>query len=60
MSTSANLSGYPAPGNFNDIDMAIKKAVDYIVEFSREDERIAAPSTVVKLDGTGKIIILRP
>jgi L-threonylcarbamoyladenylate synthase len=60
VSTSANLSGYPAPGNFNDIDMAIKKAVDYIVEFSRDDERIAAPSTVVKLDGTGKIIILRP
>lgn len=60
VSTSANLSNYPAPGNFGDIDIAIKKGVDYVVEFSRDDKKIASPSTVVSVDAKGKIIILRP
>jgi len=60
VSTSANLSGYPAPGNFYDVDIAIKKGVDYVVEFSRDDQKIASPSTVVTVDANGKIILLRP
>jgi len=32
VSTSANLSGYPPPSIFNDIDMAIRNGVDYVVE----------------------------
>ncbi|MGB4883779.1 MAG: L-threonylcarbamoyladenylate synthase [Ferruginibacter sp.] len=60
VSTSANLSGYPAPGNFYDVDIAIKKGVSYVVEFSRDVQKIASPSTVVTVDAKGKINILRP
>ena len=60
VSTSANLSGYPAPANFNDIDIAIKMAVDYVVQYRQDDLTEALPSTIVKLNADGSIIILRP
>ncbi|MFZ1528468.1 MAG: L-threonylcarbamoyladenylate synthase [Ferruginibacter sp.] len=59
VSTSANLSGYPPPGNFGDIDIEIKKAVDYIVQHLQDDTSLATPSTVVTVDNKGEIIILR-
>lgn len=59
VSTSANLSGYPPPGNFGDIDIEIKRGVDYVVQHLRDDTSIATPSTVVTVDEKGEIIILR-
>src|SRR6187455_3504263 len=37
VSTSANISGYPAPAIFQDIDIIIKNGVDYIVQHRQDD-----------------------
>lgn len=60
VSTSSNISGYPPPANFRDIDIEIKNGVDYIVRHRQDDVAIAKPSTVVTIGEDGKIIILRP
>jgi len=59
VSTSANISGIPAPGNFKEISEEIKKGVDYIVKHRQEDESPAQPSAVIKWEN-GNVIILRP
>ena len=60
VSTSSNISGYPPPAFFEDIDMEIKNGVDYIVQHRRDDLTPAAPSTVIKLAKDGSILVLRP
>lgn len=60
VSTSSNISGYPAPALFEDIDAEIKSGVDYIVQHRQEDRTPSAPSTVIKLSNDGSIHILRP
>lgn len=60
VSTSSNISGYPPPAFFPDIDIEIKNGVDYIVQHRQDDLIAAMPSTVVKLGKDGKIIIIRP
>jgi L-threonylcarbamoyladenylate synthase len=59
VSTSSNISGYPPPVFFEDIDSQIKSGVDYIVQYRREDLTPASPSTVIKLGADGKVQILR-
>lgn len=60
LSTSANLSGQPAPALFPEIDKEILKTVDYVVEHRRNDNVPAAASTIIKWMGSGKFTILRP
>ncbi|MEO6638075.1 MAG: L-threonylcarbamoyladenylate synthase [Ginsengibacter sp.] len=60
VSTSSNISGYPPPSFFEDIDYEIKNGVDYIVQHRRDDMTPALPSTVIKLNKDGKVILLRP
>ncbi len=60
VSTSSNISGYPAPSYFQDIDIAIKNGVDFVVQHRQDDLTIAAPSTVVKLADDGSILVIRP
>lgn len=59
VSTSSNISGYPPPAFFMDIDIQIKSGVDYIVQHRQDDLTPSAPSTVIKLDNEGGIQILR-
>ncbi|MEO6330606.1 MAG: L-threonylcarbamoyladenylate synthase [Ginsengibacter sp.] len=59
VSTSANISGNPAPLIFNDIDAEIKKGVDYIVQHRQSDFRVAKPSAIIKLNKEKKIITVR-
>lgn len=59
VSTSSNVSGYPPPAVFPDIDIVIKNGVDYIVQHRQDDLHSAAPSTVLKINEEGEIIILR-
>jgi L-threonylcarbamoyladenylate synthase len=59
VSTSANISGYPAPGIFDDVDMAIKNGVDYIVQHRQDDLTEATPSAIVKLNADGSLSIIR-
>ena len=60
VSTSANISGYPAPAIFEDIDIEIKNGVDYIVQHRQFDLTTAIPSAIVKLNADGSLTIIRP
>jgi L-threonylcarbamoyladenylate synthase len=60
VSTSANLSGAPSPGKFADISPVIKTGADYVVNYRQDDDSDARPSSIVKWNGNGKVIILRP
>jgi L-threonylcarbamoyladenylate synthase len=60
VSTSANISGYPTPGLFSDIDIIIKNGVDYVVQYRQDDDQPATPSTIIKINGDGNIEIIRP
>lgn len=60
VSTSSNISGYPAPGVFSDIDILIKDGVDYIVSHRQEEEVPGIPSTVIKMNDDGGYEVLRP
>lgn len=59
VSTSANVSGQPSPQNFSEISEDIKSAVDYIVDYRREETTQAKPSSIIKLDKGGVIKIIR-
>lgn len=59
VSTSANISGYPSPLVYNDIDIKIKKGVDYIVQHRQEDMTPSNPSAIVKLNKDGSFTVIR-
>ncbi len=58
VSTSANISGEPAPAFFYDISEEIKTGVDYIVQYRQQDASPKEPSSVIKWEN-GKITVLR-
>ena len=60
VSTSSNVSGYPTPGLFSDIDIQIKNGVDYVVKYRQEDDQAVSPSTIIKINDHGNIDIIRP
>jgi len=59
VSTSANYSGSIAPGNYAEIDKALKEEVDYICEYKRNEEKLNTPSVIITYDEEGQIEILR-
>lgn len=59
VSTSANISGQPSPGNFSEISEEIKSAVDYIVTYRQDDRSHPSPSGIIKLEKGGVIKIIR-
>lgn len=60
VSTSANISGLPAPKIFAEISELIINAVDYTVNYRREDNKIAEPSAVIRWNKDGSHTVLRP
>ena len=60
VSTSANISGQPAPTNFNEISDEIKQAVDYVVTYRQDDPYQPSPSSVIWIGEGGVRKILRP
>ena len=60
VSTSANISGYPTPLCFADISLDIKEGVDYVVKHRQEETSMQIPSSIVKWDEDGNLIIIRP
>jgi|WetSurMetagenome_2_1015567.scaffolds.fasta_scaffold35324_4 L-threonylcarbamoyladenylate synthase len=58
VSTSANFSGSPSPGNFTEIEQGILIKADYVVKYRQDDRGISKASPVIKVnpDGTFKII----
>lgn len=59
VSTSANISGEPTPHNFNEISDEIIHAVDYVVEYRREEESKAEPSAIIKIGKGGQVKVIR-
>ena len=59
VSTSANISGYPPPAIFSDIDTVIKNGVDYIVQHRQDDLNIAVPSSIIRWNKDGIPTIIR-
>lgn len=59
VSTSANISGEPSPRFYNEISETVKNAVDYIVNYRRNDHTPASPSSIIKLGLRGEIQIIR-
>jgi L-threonylcarbamoyladenylate synthase len=59
VSTSANVSGQPAPGNFSDISDEIIRLVDYAVHYRRQEKRISTASSIIRLGEGGIIKVIR-
>ncbi len=59
VSTSANISGSPNPGNFSEIEDDIIIEADYVVRWRQNDYTRSVPSTIYKVNDRGGIIIIR-
>lgn len=59
VSTSANLSGEPAPELFEQVSPVIRMGVDYVVKYRQDDHQRGEPSSVIKYEH-GKATIIRP
>lgn len=59
VSTSANVSGNPAPALFHEIREEIIAGVDYAARFRRDDMSRRRPSGIVKVTNDGKITVIR-
>lgn len=60
VSTSANISGNPAPSSFKTIESGLLQKVDHVVDWRQNENTPSSPSSIVKLDKDGRAIILRP
>jgi L-threonylcarbamoyladenylate synthase len=58
VSTSANISGMPAPKTFKEISPEIIKGVDYVVNLYR-DKVCKNPSTIIKLSLDNQVKVIR-
>ena len=59
VSTSANISGAPAPRCFSEISEEIKKAVDYICTSRQDEPPTQTASSIIKLGAGGEVTIIR-
>jgi L-threonylcarbamoyladenylate synthase len=60
VSTSANISGRPAPAHFAEIETEIRQGVDYIVQYRQDDTAPKQASAVVKWNKDGSFATIRP
>ena len=60
VSTSANISEYPPPLCFTDIDSVIINGVDYVVKYRQDDIEPRKPSSIIKWEKDGTLSIIRP
>ena len=59
VSTSANISGKPAPGTFDEISGEIRAAVDYVVNWRQDDRQPATASSIILLNMDGSYVKIR-
>ena len=59
VSTSANISGQPAPRCFSEISEEIKAAVDYICTSRQNEPPTQTASSIIKLGAGGEVTIIR-
>jgi L-threonylcarbamoyladenylate synthase len=60
VSTSANISGHPAPAIFGEIEEEIRQGVGYIVRYRQDDTAPKRPSAVMKWNKNGTATTIRP
>ena len=60
VSTSANVSGEPAPLVYTCISKEIIDQVDHVVNYQREEIQEFKPSRIIKLNENGEFNIIRP
>lgn len=58
-STSANVSGQPTPGFFDEINAEITEAVDLVIDWEQELRTKKKPSTIMKLAPGGQFSFIR-
>jgi L-threonylcarbamoyladenylate synthase len=59
VSTSANVSGQPAPILFSAIRPEIINSVDYVVNYRRDDKQTFQPSGIIQVGKGGLIKVIR-
>lgn len=59
VSTSANISGEPAPSIYPEIPDAIRSKADYIVGWRHEEKNPAQPSSIVRIEPGGDLTVIR-
>lgn len=59
VSTSANISGQPSPRFFREISENVKRQVEHIVHWRRQDETPAQPSQIIRWRGDGNFEFIR-
>ncbi|RBL91921.1 L-threonylcarbamoyladenylate synthase [Chitinophaga flava] len=59
VSTSANISGQPSPGSFQDISPEIINGVDYVVKYRQEETAFGVASRIIRIGKDGSIAIIR-
>lgn len=60
VSTSANISGQPAPRIFREIEPSVIEGVDYVARYRRDDtDTRVSPSGVIKIGSGGLFKIIR-
>jgi L-threonylcarbamoyladenylate synthase len=58
VSTSANVSGTPAPALFKEVDKVIINGVNYVVTYRQSDSSTTSPSSIIKWEN-GKVEVIR-
>ncbi len=59
VSTSANVSGEPSPKSFAEVSDKIKERVDYVVQWRQDEDVESRASRIIKVDESGKQIVIR-
>lgn len=59
VSTSANISGEPQANSYSEVSDEIKNSVDHIVNLRQDEQTMSKSSTIIKLDASGLINIIR-
>jgi L-threonylcarbamoyladenylate synthase len=59
VSTSANVSGMPAPQSFSEISKTVIEGVDYVVDTKYAGKMTGKPSSIIKIGLSGEVKIIR-
>jgi L-threonylcarbamoyladenylate synthase len=59
VSTSANISGEPAPAFFSAVDGRVRQGVDYIVQHRQDDRTPKQPSSIVRWNRDATVTVIR-
>ena len=59
VSTSANKAGQATPAVYSEVDAAIVRGADHVVNWRQDDATRTAPSRVVRLGAGGKLEVVR-